>query len=240
MTKSRNINKPKAAWTSDREKLMRDFYPHLPTQEIAKALGYSVAQIYAKANRMNLAKTAEFLASELSGRVAHGRQHPSMVASRFSKGHVSWNKGTKGLVGVHESCRATQFKKGQTPFNTMPIGSYRVVTEKTGKQHLQIKFSEAKGPNHMRWVPVTRWVWEQANGPLEPGYIVVFKAGARTLDPKEITLDRLECITLKENVLRNSIWTQDPELAALYQLKGAINRRVNRIQKESRNEQATH
>ncbi len=238
MSKSRGINKPKAVWTPEREKLMRDFYPHVPTKEIAKALGYSMGQIYAKAKRMDLSKSAEFLASELSGRVAHGKQHPSMIAHQFPKGLVPWNKGKHTVAGGRSP--ETRFKKGQMPLNTMPIGSYRVVTEKTGKKHLQIKFSEAKGPNHKRWVPVTRWVWEQAHGPLEPGYIIVFKNGARTLDPEQITLDRLECITMKENILRNSIWKQDPELAKLYQLKGAINRRVNRIQKESCNEQSTH
>ena len=116
----------------------------------------------------------------------------------------------------------------------MPVGSYRVVTNKTGAMHLEQKTSEAKGANHMRWTPVSRLVWMAANGPVPAGSVVVFKPGMRTLVLEEITLDRVECITRKENAARNHPNRSNPEMAKLIQLKGAITRQVNRIQKESR------
>ena len=115
----------------------------------------------------------------------------------------------------------------------MPIGSYRTVTEKTGRKHLELKISDAKGSNDKRWKPVSRLVWEAKNGPVPAGHFVVFKPGMHTLVVEEITLDRVECITLAENARRNHPNSYNPELARLVQLKGAITRQVNRIQKES-------
>ena len=50
---------------------------------------------------------------------------------------------------------------------------------------------------------------------------------------EEITANKLECISRAENARRNSMWRLDPEVAKLYQLKGAITRQVNRIKKET-------
>ena len=41
-----------------------------------------------------------------------------------------------------------------------------------------------------------------------------------------------------ELMRRNSIWAKGPELGALYQLKGAINRQVNRLVKTKTTQQA--
>ena len=232
MTKSRGIYKPKAVWTPEREKLMRDFYPHVPTEEIVKALGVCKSSIYRKAKDLGLLKTEDFMASDHSGRVKRGQQHPRMVATQFKPGLQPWNKGTHYQAGGR--CAETQFKPGQQPHTTMPVGSYRVVTNKTGGKHLEQKTSEAKGANHMRWTPVSRLVWMAANGPVPAGSVVVFRPGMRTLVRDEITLDRVECITRKENAARNHPNRSNPEMAKLIQLKGAITRQVNRIQKESR------
>ena len=121
----------------------------------------------------------------------------------------------------------------------MPIGSYRVMTEKNGRQHLEQKVSEEKGPSHKRWTPVTRLVWEVANGPVQAGHIVVFKPGLNTIDAYLITLDRVELITRAQHAQRNHPRNKSPELGKLYQLKGAITRQVNRINREH-NEKSTH
>jgi hypothetical protein len=85
-----------------------------------------------------------------------------------------------------------------------------------------------------RWAFVHRIVWEQDHGPIPAGYMVVFRKGQFTNDVELLTADRLDCISRAENAHRNSIWRKDPELAKLFQLKGAITRQVNRI-KESQN-----
>ena len=79
-------------------------------------------------------------------------------------------------------------------------------------------------------------MWEQANGPTPPGHIIVFKPGSRTADPEQITLDRLECISRAENARRNHPRNVSPEFAKLAQLKGAINRQLNRMIKNGTHE----
>lgn len=230
MTKSRNILTPRQPWAPEEEALLRDLYPDVPCADIAALLDRKPGSVYQSADRLGLRKSDYFKTSDMSGRIARGRQHPSMIATRFQPGTAAWNKGTKGIVGVQEACRPTQFKKGTPPHNTKPVGSYRLNKE----GHLQQKISDAKGSNSKRWRGVAELVWCAANGPLPPKHIVVFKKGHFTNKLEEITLDRVDCITNAEHVRRNSIWRNDPEIAKLYQLKGAITRQVNRIQKESR------
>jgi hypothetical protein len=114
------------------------------------------------------------------------------------------------------------------------VGTYRIVTDRKKEKRLERKTSDNAGPNYMRWTPVTRIVWEAANGPVKKGWLVVFKAGMKTTVLEEITLDRLDCITRAEHARRNSAALRSPEMASLYQLKGAIARQVNRINKQAR------
>lgn len=237
MTKSRDINQPRAVWTAAQETVLRALYPNQTAQHVATTLGISVSQVYSRATRMGLGKSEAFKASDKTGRIARGLQHPSMVATRFQAGLTPWNKGLPYVAGGRSV--ETQFKKGVPPRSTMPVGSYRVVTEKGGRQHLEQKTSEAHGSNDKRWTPVARLVWVAAHGPLPEGHFVVFKKGCGTVKLEDITLDRLDCISRAEHALRNSVWKQDPAVAKLYQLKGAINRQVNRINRLQKESQAT-
>ncbi len=230
MTKSRGVNKPKHYWTDDDRDMLRELYPDLRAVDVAKAMGLRESQVYQMAKKLGIEKSAAFQASDLSGRVSRGKQLPSMAANQFKPGIVPWNKGTKGIVGVQDACRATQFKKGSAPHNTKPVGSYRLNKE----GHLQQKIGEAKGSNSKRWRCVAELVWCKANGPMPPKHIVVFKPGMFTAVLEEITLDKVECISNADHVRRNSYWRKNSDLAKLYQLKGAITRQVNRI-KESKN-----
>ena len=64
--------------------------------------------------------------------------------------------------------------------------------------------------------------------------MVVFRPGMFSNKLEEITLDRVECISMAENARRNHPRMRDPELAKLVQLKGAITRQVNRIAREAK------
>jgi hypothetical protein len=48
----------------------------------------------------------------------------------------------------------------------------------------------------------------------------------------DITADKLECISRAQHAHRNHPRNKSPELAKLAQLKGAITRQVNRINRE--------
>lgn len=212
----------------DVAEVMRELYPHCPSDEVAQVLGCSVQRVYQLAARLGLKKTQAYLNSDHSGRVRNGTQHPAMKLSRFKAGHEPWNKGTKWTAGGRSP--ETRFKPGQKPHTWLPIGSLRI----SGGQ-LERKTSERKGANHMRWTPVARLVWEAANGPVPAGHLVVFKPGMKSTVLEEITLDRIECISRAENARRNVPWNKHPETAPLVHLRGQIQRQVNRISREQQN-----
>lgn len=212
---------------------MREFYPQLTGADMAEVLKRTTSSVFQRAKKLGLEKSPEFLASDRSGRVQRGKQNPRMVATQFKKGQQSWNKGLKGVVGVQEACRATQFKKGRPAHearNYVPLGSLRICAD--GYLERKVTDDPAIVPAR-RWVAVHRLVWEAERGPIPAGHIVCFLPGKKTTVLEEVTVDRLECITRAENARRNHPRSRSPELAKLVQLKGAITRQVNRIAREA-------
>lgn len=227
--KSQSSRRP---WTLEDLALLTALYPDQTGAVVCAALGRSIGSTYRKASFLGLAKSDAFNASERTGRIQRGCKDPHMTASHFKPGHVAWNKGKPGSTGLHAACRATQFKPGQSPITTLPVGGYRLCDG-----WLQKKTSETPGPNHKRWTPVTRLVWEAANGPVSKGHLVVFKPGCATNVLERITPDVVECISRAEHARRNHPRNKSPELAKLVQLKGAITRQVNRITREHKERQ---
>jgi hypothetical protein len=96
--------------------------------------------------------------------------------TQFKKGHVPANKGKKGVGGWEP----TQFKKGHMPHNYVPVGSERV----NGDDYVDIKIAD---PN--KWKGKHILVWEEHNGPLPKGYVVIFGDGnRRNFDPNNLIL----------------------------------------------------
>lgn len=70
--------------------------------------------------------------------------------------------------------KGTQFKKGDVPANHKPIGSERI--DRDG--YTLVKVSDHKDW-HKRWRHKHKVVWEEANGPIPKGYVVLFGDGNR-------------------------------------------------------------
>jgi len=109
----------------------------------------------------------------------------------------SWNKGMKGLqIGGKE----TQFKKGQTPHNTKPIGfrSYRdgYLVERVEKG---FEF-------------VHKLIWKQHHGDIPKGMFVVFK----DRNKNNICIENLEIIDRVEHIRRNHIQNLPQELKEVF------------------------
>jgi len=230
VTKSRGILAPREAWTEQQVDLLRTFYPSFKSEDVAFMVGRPLDSVYRKANSLGLKKSAEFLASPAACRLRRGDNVGS--EHRFQKGQSAWNKGTKGIVGVQPACRVTQFRAGQSPHNTLPIGSYRI--DKDGV--LQRKVSNDRGNASKRWRGVHELVWIQANGALPAKHIVVFKLGMRTNVLDEITVDRVECISLAENMKRNTRHNLPPELNEVVQLRAVLTRQINKRAKHEKKE----
>ncbi|MDP1686852.1 HNH endonuclease [Hydrogenophaga sp.] len=215
-------------WTPDEIEALRRLYPDHTADVVGKVLGRKAGSVHAKANQLGIEKSEAFKVSDRSGRIRRGKHHPAMVASRFQPGLKPWNKGTNYVAGGRSA--ETRFRKGSKPHTTLPLGSYRINPD----GHLQRKVAEVSGSNSKRWRNVAELVWIEANGPLPPKHIVVFKPGMRTNVLELITLDRVECISMAENARRNHPRNKHPEFARLVQIKGAITRQVNRIAREAK------
>lgn len=223
-------------WLDSELNLLRSMYPECHTADVAEWIGRTVGQCYQAAAAHGLKKSAEYLASDCAARIKRGHQNEAMKASRFQLGLTPWNKGRDSRetgTGHHPNTRRTQFAKGRMAHearNYVPIGSLRV--SKDGYLERKLTDDPSIYPAR-RWVAVHRIVWEQANGPIPAGHIVVFRLRMKTTVPDEVTADRLECITRAENARRNHPRSRSPELGRLVQLKGAIARQVNRIAREA-------
>ena len=219
-------------WQDHQLALLKEYYPHETAAQVAVLTDKNLLQVYRKAAQLGLKKSEAFKNSQKSGRVLRGQMSAAMKATQFKAGQVSWNKGKKGLPPLSPQ---TTFKKGQKPLNTLPLGSYRVVTDSNnGRKTLELKISNDPGRSSNRWKPYHRLVWEKHNGPIPEKMIIRFKVQPPPLDPKKITIDILEMVSQADNRRMNSLWQVMPkELAELAQLRGALNRKINKKRKEN-------
>jgi hypothetical protein len=218
-------------WSPAEVDLLAAMYPDCHSADVGAWLDRPTGQVYRAAARHGLHKSAEYLASDTACRIQRGKQHPSMIASRFQKGLEPWNKGTHYVAGGRSA--ETRFKPGRRPEhsrNYRPIGSLRITRD--GSLERKVTDDQSVYPAR-RWVSVARLVWEAERGSITAGHLVAFKPGMHTTKADELTVERLECITRGENARRNHPRSKSPELARLVQLKGAITRQVNRISREA-------
>lgn len=210
------------SWT-DREILaLRLAYADVKTQLLADLLGRPASQIYQKARALGLKKSAAFYASSASGRTGDGRG----LHTRFTKGITPWNKGTHFTAGGRSG--ETRFKPGhrggRAAERYQPIGTERI--SKDG--YLERKVNDGM-PLQKRWRAVHLLVWEAAHGPLPPGHAVSFKDGNK----QNTALENLELVSRADLMRRNTLHNYPKEIATLIQLRGAINRKLNRVKRDS-------
>ena len=215
MTKSRGIRAPRRRWSEAERLLLREIFPHLQSQDVAALMGCTLRCVFAAAYGIGLRKSAEYMAADIELRRRLALTNPNMIANRFKKGSVPKNKGVKGIS--YPGMEKTQFVKGQKPRNWKPAGSVRVNSD----GYVDVKLAEGM----FQWKALHREVWKEAHGSYPPkGMVLAFN----DRQPLNCRLDNLVLLTLKENMLRNSLHTQyPPELIEVIQLQGAINHRIN-------------
>lgn len=118
----------------------------------------------------------------------------SGIDARFKPDRTPFNKGKKGTGGWEP----TQFKEGHRPHNYKPVGTERV----NGEGYVDIKVAD---PN--KWKSKHIIVWEEHNGPVPKGSVVIFGDGnRRNFDPDNlIMVSRKKLSTLnKHGLIQNN------------------------------------
>jgi len=202
---------------------MRDEYPVTRSTVLAESMGRSLLAIYRMAGKLELRKSPGYM-SEVNGPILRvvGAAH------RFKPGQQVWNKGKPGSTGMHPASRRNHYQpgtvNGRAAEIVQPVGSLRVTKDGL----LQRKIGTQSGPSNLRWRSVHELVWIEANGPIPPGHVAVFLPGMHTNVEADITLERIELVSRAELMRRNSVHRYGIEISRLAQLKGAIQRQINR------------
>lgn len=218
------------SWTESELTVLREMWPRATAPDVHAVIpARSVASIYEMSRRLGLQKDPDYLAirreREKKTLRTHGRQH------RFKKGQVSHNKGVKGITGSHPNTAKHWFRKGHVNGKAMPIGTEIVTTD----GYLARKVAEvSRGGFRKNWAFVHRIVWEEHNGPVPKGHLVVF----RNRDRGDVRVENLELITRKELAARNSILNLPESIRSAYIAIGAVTRVIN-TQKRKQKEEET-
>ena len=207
-------------WTQEEEADLAAMYPDAPMPELVSRFQRDDKAIYNKAKAMGLKRSAEYLASEHACRLRKGDNVG--VAHRFKPGNVAWNKGMKGLKIGGE---ATQFRKGNKPHTWVPVG-----TEQIRDGYLWRKVTDRGG--RFDWKQVHVMLWEEHNGPIPAGLILVF----RDRNKQNIQLDNLELITRAELCRRNTIHRYPPEVKELIRLQKKLEREIRKKSDEEQDD----
>lgn len=171
--------------------------------EIAKHLGRSINAVNNIATVYGLRKSKAFKSRQ--GAEAAAANYDEIKKGWFAKGSTPHNKGKKlsefmSTEGIERS-KVTRFCKGQAPHNTKHNGAITWRKDNTtAGGYYYIRIEKAK------WLPLHRYLYEQAYGPIPTGYNVQFKDG----NSRHCWLSNLELVSKAKNMLKNTI-SQWPE-----------------------------
>ena len=147
-------------WTEEEVEFIRKVYPHYPNKTIIEMVKEKFGFDITDSNLSNVKNTNGI---------------PNKVISNsgcFKKGFIPWNKDRKMSEDEKEKSKATWFKKGSKPFNTLQVGSSRV----TKDGYKEIKIAE---PN--KWMLYQRYLYEKAHDEkLRKDDIIIFADGDKT------------------------------------------------------------
>jgi hypothetical protein len=211
-------------WTPAQIERLRELYPDHHTKAVAKATGHSKLSCFQMARLHGLKKSPAYLGAML--RWVSTKLKESGRAYRFPKGHAPANKGLRRPGYSPGRMRETQFKKGQmsgaAQRKWVPIGTE--VLDDDG--YLKRKISDDRAqPSRFNWRYVHVLLWEAAHGPVPPGYALKFIDN----DHGNVALNNL-CLVSRADLARlNVMWNRYPRaLCEVIQLRGALNRKINR------------
>lgn len=200
-------------FTEEEDQFIRDHYLSLPAYFIDGLLDRCRNSVTQRIGRLGLGVPA-FITKGF------------VEDSYYKKGLIPVNKGLKISEYMTpeqiKKVKKTQFKKGQRPQNTLYDFAVSKRKDKRGSIYLHIRVSLSV------WLPLQRYVWEQEHGTIPKGYNIAFK----DRNPMNCNLDNLEMVSNAELLNRNSAHRFGPEIFKIIQLRGALNRQINKRLKQ--------
>lgn len=192
----------KSKLTKEQEQEFKKLYPTTPNKTLAEMFSASIDFIVKKARQLGVKKDKEYLTQICQ----------MENTGQFKKGHVSHNKGKKG---VFFGSTRNQFKKGHQPHTTLNIGDER--EDKYG--HLWVKIGTGK-TKYERWKPKHHIVFGE---PVPKGMILIFKDGNK----RNFDKSNLELITKSENMKRNAINRYPQPVIDLIRINKKFQRKIS-------------
>lgn len=238
-------------WSLEENTILIEKYADSYTADLLKLLpGRTISSICGHANILGLHKSELFYASGMGGRISSANDIG--VETRFTKQMPGWNKGKKQSDYMSpekiERTKATRFKKGQDPHNTVPIGTERL--SKDGYVEVKIRHLKNGEANNKNFVSKHRMIYEKHFGSIPDNCNVEFIDGdRRNFDPSNYVLR-----TKTENFLKNTmsdasivkrflgvkepelvekIITEMPEIIELKRNTIKLNQKINKHAKSS-------
>lgn len=203
------------AWTTEQLAVLAARYANEPTASLAASIGRTASAVFQQARKLGLAKSQEYLASPAASHLRRGNEIGAEF--RFKPGQQVWNKGIRFTPGGRSA--ETQFKLGLKPQTWHPVGTERITKDGI----LQRKVADT-GVKNVDWRPVHVLVWESAYGPVPESCVIVFA----DRNKRNFDVSNLDCVDRAELMRRNSVHRLPKELAEVIQLRGAINRQINK------------
>jgi hypothetical protein len=187
-------------WKQAEITLLENLWPNVPTDKIAELLNRSSYSVWAKAKKMGLQRSPEFIEDQKKFFVSNLLKHG--VKTRFSKGTQAHNKGKRQCEFMSkesiEKSKATRFKKRQKPHNTKPIGYERI----TRDGYTEVKTQNLSGAGQFKNFKLKhRLVYEMHYGKLPEGFVVKFRDGNK----QNFAIENLYAISIADNLIENAL-----------------------------------
>lgn len=193
----------------EEDKIILELYPTMSSKTLAKKIKRGPAYVLHRAKELGMQDIID----------------KKRGSSQFKSGHKPHNKGRRWdeymTKEAQEKVKAGWFNKERVI--RKPLYSISIRKDPpSGRFYKYIKLADRK------WVLLSRYVYEQHNGPIPKGHNVRFKNG----DTMNCNIDNLELVTRAEMMLRNSVQDYAPELidthVAISKLKKKINSLTNK------------
>lgn len=203
-----NSQSKKTTSTPEIDNYLRENYLAIPVKQIARNINKSPTFVKIRLRQLEL---------EIPDEVRRARKY----LNTYGKGHAPANKGKRMIEYMSpesiEKFRTTQFKKGLKPHNSKEDGMISKRIDNRGIPYLVIRVSAGV------WEYLKVYKWAKEHGAPPPKGMCLRHIDGNTLNCE---LSNLKLITMRENMLMNSIINLPADLresmAAVRQLRKKI------------------